>query len=54
MSFLLRQISPGTSWPNKVRHLIESEYLPLESRSITEMGIPQEWQKLSLWNDPTN
>lgn len=53
MSFLLRQISPGTSWPNKVRHLIESEYLPLESRSITEMGIPQEWQKLSLWNNPT-
>ena len=54
MSFLLCQISPGTSWPNKVHHLIESEYLPLESRSITEMGIPQEWQKLSLWNNPTS
>lgn len=52
MSFLLRQISPGTSWPNKIRHLIEAEYLPLESRSTVEMGMPGGWQQLSLWNNP--
>lgn len=51
MSFLLRQISPGTNWPNKIRRLIEDEYLPLGSRLITEIGIPKDWQQLPLWNN---
>lgn len=51
MSFLIRSISPGTTWPQKVRILIENEYLPLRFRSIKEMGFPSHWQQLSLWGE---
>ena len=44
MSFLMQSISPGTSWPKKLRKLIETGYLPLRSRSISEMGFPGKWQ----------
>lgn len=50
LAFMLCSISPGTSWPRKLRHLIESAYLPLEGHGLYEMGFPIDWQKLSLWN----
>ena len=49
MAFMLTTISPGTSWPHKVRRLIETEYLPLRNHTLKEMGFPSNWQELPLW-----
>lgn len=50
MSFMLRSISPGSSWPTKVRSLVVNEYIPLEYRSLEEMGFPDGWGELGIWN----
>lgn len=44
MSFMLRTISPGTSWPSKLAHLIHTDFEPLTLRSISEMGFPNDWK----------
>ncbi|WKD58611.1 Abi-like protein [Corynebacterium caspium DSM 44850] len=49
MAFMLTTISPGTSWPHKVCHLIKTEYLPLRGHTLEEMGFPSNWQDLPLW-----
>lgn len=44
MAHILRVTSPGTTWPDKVAHLIQDEFLsnPLVSRSA--LGIPIAWR----------
>ncbi|MCX2164045.1 Abi family protein [Corynebacterium auriscanis] len=49
IAFMLRSVSPGSTWVNKVRKLIEEEYDPLALRKIDEMGFPDDWRNLPVW-----
>jgi Abortive infection bacteriophage resistance protein len=44
MAFMLRTISPGTTWPSKLTGLIQKDFENLSLRSITEMGFPDNWE----------
>ena len=43
MAQLLRETSPGTSWPAKVAQLLESEFLSNQLVSADDLGIPPNW-----------
>ena len=47
LGYLLKLISPGTSWPARMRSLIE-EYVPDKTAS---MGFPEGWRDLPMWGD---
>lgn len=44
MAFMLRTISPGTTWPSKLTKLIHTDFEKLSLRSIAEMGFPDNWE----------
>lgn len=44
MAFMLRKISPGTTWINKITMLIRNGFIPLSLRSVAEMGFPDKWE----------
>lgn len=44
MAFMLRTISPGTTWPSKLTDLIHTDFENLSLRSIAEMGFPDNWK----------
>ncbi len=50
--FLLQTISPGTSWPHKLRGLVDESFLPIEYRTVGEMGFPDDWRREALWEAP--
>lgn len=50
MNVLLRKLSPKTSWPAKVRELIEGSFTKLDLRDPAELGCPDGWQKDPIWN----
>jgi len=45
LSYLLRLISPGTSWPARIRLLIEGN----GGIDTVAMGFPASWRDLPLW-----
>lgn len=45
LAYLLKLISPGTSWPVRMVKLIE-EYVP---DNTAPMGFPDNWRELQLW-----
>ncbi len=45
LAYLLKLISPGTTWPGRMRALIE-EYV---ANNTAPMGFPEDWRKLLLW-----
>jgi abortive infection bacteriophage resistance protein len=45
LAYLLKLISPGTSWPARMKKLIE-EYIP---DNTAPMGFPDSWRELPLW-----
>ena len=47
LGYLLKLISPGTSWIVRMRKLIE-EYVPDKTAA---MGFPEGWRELPLWRD---
>lgn len=47
LGYLLRLISPGTSWPLKMRQLIEEYDADLDT---VAMGFPENWRELPLWS----
>ena len=47
LGYLLKLISPGTSWVARMRQLIE-KYVPDKSAA---MGFPEGWRDLPLWKD---
>lgn len=47
LGYLLKLISPGTSWPTRMRKLIE-EYVPDKAAA---MGFPEGWCDLPIWRD---
>lgn len=40
MGILVSRISPGSSWSSKVDQLIEDSFVPIQGRSLEEMGFP--------------
>ena len=44
MAFMLRTISPGTTWPMKLIDLIHKDFNNLNLRSTSEMGFPNNWE----------
>lgn len=50
LTFLLRQISPGTTWGLKVCNLVEDSFQGLNLRTPREMGFPDDWRSLSIWS----
>jgi abortive infection bacteriophage resistance protein len=46
LGHLMRVISPKTTWPIRLRQLIE-EYPVIDTNA---MGFPSDWQKLPLWD----
>ncbi|QBF47799.1 Abi family protein [Janibacter limosus] len=49
MGHLLQQTSPGTTWTDKVRSLVDGTFRALPARSVAEMGFPEGWQGAPLW-----
>jgi len=47
LGYLLKLISPGTSWIDRMRKLVE-EYVP---DTTAAMGFPKSWRDLPLWRD---
>jgi len=47
LGYLLKLISPGTSWHARMRHLIE-EYVPDQTAF---MGFPARWRDMALWRE---
>jgi len=47
LGYLMRNISPTTSWPYRLRHLIED----FEGLNTAAMGFPEDWQALPLWRE---
>ena len=47
LGYLLKSISPGTSWPDRIRRLID-EYVPDKTAA---MGFPLSWRDLPMWRD---
>lgn len=47
LGYLMHLISPGTSWPVRVRQLIE-ECVDVDTNA---MGFPANWRDLSLWSE---
>lgn len=43
MSHLLRIVSPGTSWPEKVASLIEASFAPNPMVRMGSLGVPEDW-----------
>ena len=43
MSFLLRRTSPGTTWPDKVAQLVQSDFLSNPLVDPRSLGIPADW-----------
>ena len=44
IAFMLRSVSPGTTWTDKLITLIKSDYMPLSLRHVSEMGFPEDWE----------
>lgn len=49
IAFLLRTTSPGSSWIDQVKALVQSAFADFAHRTVGEMGFPQEWEELPLW-----
>ena len=45
LGYLLKLISPGTTWPSRMRHLIETT----AGLTSTAMGLREDWHNLPLW-----
>lgn len=43
LSFLLENISPGTSWSQKIVSLVETSFVTIPGRTVSEMGFPETW-----------
>ncbi|MBM7824723.1 abortive infection bacteriophage resistance protein [Arcanobacterium pluranimalium] len=48
MAYLLQTISPGTTWPEKAISLLVECFLPNPFVTLEAMGIPEEWNRLTL------
>ena len=51
MAYLLRTVSPGSSWTGKVRGLMTSEFSKIYLRNLAEMQFPANWLETSIFAD---
>lgn len=49
MTVLLNEISPGNTWAQKVRSLVEGSFQTLKFRNTSEMGFPKGWEHEEIW-----
>ncbi len=49
IAFLLETISPGSTWKQKVKDLIDGSFLPLPMVMHGNMGLPNEWPDIDFW-----
>lgn len=49
---LLEVISPGSRWAGNTKLLIEEQFDPIQFRNTTEMGFPEGWRNMPVWNNP--
>lgn len=49
LGYLLTVMSPGTTWPARIRQLIEAN--PISNPA--DMGYPSDWREVSLWRSGT-
>jgi abortive infection bacteriophage resistance protein len=47
LGYLMRLISPGTSWPGRIRQLLED----CAGINTAVMGFPENWRDLPLWRE---
>lgn len=50
MAYMMRSISPGSTWSSKISHLITDSYLPLRNRNLSELGFPSNWHTSTIWH----
>lgn len=50
MAYLVRHIDPTTTWPERTRELIRDFPAAHGLSPETDMGFPESWQQLDLWN----
>lgn len=48
MAHMLRVVSPGTSWPDKVLSLINNDFLPNPLVETSSLGIPEGWDRKTI------
>ena len=46
LAHLMRIISPGSTWSQRLKHLIQST----PQIATTEMGFPSDWEHFSIWH----
>jgi len=46
LGYILKRMSPGTTWFERVRHLIEANQIV----DPMFMGFPPNWEKMQIWN----
>ena len=46
--FLVRQITPGSRWPHRLREML-LELNPKTGRDLSEMGFPPDWAQSPFW-----
>lgn len=51
MAFLLRTISPGSTWKIKMKDLINESFLPLPMVMHGNMGFPSDWLNADIWSN---
>lgn len=52
--FLLRTTSVGSTWLPQLNQLVDRSFSAFSLRKPTEMGFPQNWQELPLWQSETD
>ena len=50
MGLLLEAASPGTTWRDKVRDLVETSFTQINGRRVEEMGFPESWCDDPFWS----
>lgn len=48
LGYLLKMISPGTTWPERIRYHVENS----PNTNPAAMGFQNNWKDLPLWNSP--
>lgn len=54
MGYLLQRTSPGTTWTDKVRLLVDETLSTVPERSGAEMGFPAGWQATPVWSSASS
>lgn len=51
LAHLLRSTSPGNTWTSRIAKLVHDSFVNFHHRTTAEMGFPDNWVELPLWQD---